>query len=287
MMFRSAAVFTKSLNSKLHHRGPTSFAYIFLCSAICIKSSASYAFTRRSVVATMTTSVATGTNSSSQQFWNRELSAKQAFDRKAPVAKEADIICVADPNDAANSDLYQLTERNDGARVLKVGYPIKELRGSTLGVIGYGDIGQAAARLANAYGMKVHAMRRRSPAPGEQDPIAEVLYGNSKDELQKIFSSCDYILCAMPLTPETKGMIGKAEFDVAKEGAVFINVGRGPIVDEPEMIAALRDGRLKGVGLDVFAMEPLPKDSPLWKLDNVLLSPHSKFFVRDVLSVLF
>ena len=132
MMFRSAAVFTKSLNSKLHHRGPTSFAYIFLCSAICIKSSASYAFTRRSVVATMTTSVATGTNSSSQQFWNRELSAKQAFDRKAPVAKEADIICVADPNDAANSDLYQLTERNDGARVLKVGDSVESFSTDSL-----------------------------------------------------------------------------------------------------------------------------------------------------------
>ena len=73
-------------------------------------------------------------------------------------------------------------------------------------------------------------------------------------------------------------MIGKDEFDVAKEGAVFVNVGRGPIVDEPAMIDALKDGRLKGVGLDVFAAEPLPKESPLWGLDNVLLSPHSKFF---------
>ena len=155
-------------------------------------------------------------------------------------------------------------------------YPVKELRGSTLGIIGYGDIGKAAARLANAYGMKVQALKRRPPAAGEKDHIAEVVYGNSKDELLKLFASCDYILCAMPLTPATQGMIGKAEFDAAKDGAVFINVGRGPIVDEPEMIAALQDGRLKGAGLDVFAVEPLQKDSSLWSLDNVLLSPHSK-----------
>lgn len=158
-------------------------------------------------------------------------------------------------------------------------YPVKELRGSTLGVVGYGDIGKAAARLANAYGMKVQAMKRRKPAPGdEKDPIAQTVYGNSKEELLNLFSSCDYILCSMPLTSETEGMIGKAEFDAAKDGAVFINVGRGPIVDEKAMIEALEGGRLKGVGLDVFTVEPLPKESPLWSLDNVLLSPHSKFF---------
>ena len=157
-------------------------------------------------------------------------------------------------------------------------YPVQELRGSTLGVVGYGDIGKAAARLANAYGMHVQAMRRRKPAAGDdKDPIAQVVYGNSKEELRKLFSSCDYILCSMPLTSETEGMIGKAEFDAAKAGAVFINVGRGPIVDEKAMIEALQDGRLKGVGLDVFAVEPLPKESPLWSLDSVLLSPHSKY----------
>lgn len=155
-------------------------------------------------------------------------------------------------------------------------YPVKELRGATLGVVGYGDIGKAAARLAHAYGMKIQALKRRPPSSGETDPIASVVYETSKKGLKSIFSSCDYVLCAMPLTPETQGMIGKDEFDAAKDGAVFINVGRGPIVDEPEMIAALQDGRLKGVGLDVFATEPLPADSPLWNMENVLLSPHSK-----------
>ena len=159
-------------------------------------------------------------------------------------------------------------------------YPIQELRGATLGVVGYGDIGKAAARLAHAYGMKVHALKRRKPScDDEKDPIAQVVYGSSKEELHTLLASCDYILCSLPLTPQTTGMIGKAEFDAAKQGAVFINVGRGPIVDEPEMIAALQDGRLKGVGLDVFVTEPLPANSPLWTLDNVLLSPHSKFWI--------
>jgi phosphoglycerate dehydrogenase-like enzyme len=152
-------------------------------------------------------------------------------------------------------------------------YPVLELRGATMGVVGYGDIGKAAARLAYAYGMKVQALKRR-PA-SEKDPIVDVMYGNSKEELLKLFASCDYIICAMPLTPETRGMIGKAEFDAAKKGAVFVNVGRGPIVDEEALIAALKDGRLKGGGLDVFATEPLSAESPLWTMDNVLLSPHN------------
>jgi phosphoglycerate dehydrogenase-like enzyme len=152
-------------------------------------------------------------------------------------------------------------------------YPVLELRGATMGVVGYGDIGKAAARLAHAYGMKIQAMKRR-PA-SEKDPLVDVMYGNSKEELLKLFASCDYILCAMPLTPETRGMIGKAEFDSAKKGAVFVNVGRGPIVDEEALIAALKDGRLKGAGLDVFATEPLSAESPLWTMDNCLLSPHN------------
>lgn len=178
---------------------------------------------------------------------------------------------------ASAKDLPRLLRNKGNSNWEK--YPVQELRGATLGVVGYGDIGKAAARLAHAYGMQIQALKRRPPPADEKDkdPIASVVYGNSKAELQKLFASCDYVLCAMPLTPETTGMIGKDEFDAAKDGAVFINVGRGPIVDGTAMIDALKDGRLKGVGLDVFATEPLPKDSPLWKMDNVLLSPHSKF----------
>jgi phosphoglycerate dehydrogenase-like enzyme len=149
------------------------------------------------------------------------------------------------------------------------------LRGATLGIVGYGDIGRATAKLAKAYGMRVIALRRRKPSTIDtwavDDPYCDVIYGNH--QLNDLFAESDYILCSAPLTTETKGMIGKEQFDAAKANAVFINVGRGPIVDEVALIDALKDGKLKGAGLDVFSTEPLPKESELWELDNVLLSP--------------
>jgi phosphoglycerate dehydrogenase-like enzyme len=151
-------------------------------------------------------------------------------------------------------------------------YSVLELRGATMGIVGYGDIGRAVAKLARVYGMKIVALRR-NPDKTKEDPICDVVYGNDKNSLNKLFAESDYILCSAPLTPETKGMITKEQFDNAKENAVFINVGRGPIVDQDALIDALKDGRLKGAGLDVFATEPLPVDSELWNLENVLMSP--------------
>lgn len=171
-------------------------------------------------------------------------------------------------------DLPRLLKQKQAANWQQ--YPILELRGATLGVVGYGDIGRAAAKLAKAYGMKIIALRRNPHKAQPDDPIVDaVYYGN--ESINKLFSMSDYILCAAPLTPETEKMIGKEQFDNVKKGggAVFINVGRGPIVDEEALIDALQDGRLKGAGLDVTTIEPLPKDSPLWKLENVLLSPHN------------
>jgi phosphoglycerate dehydrogenase-like enzyme len=150
-------------------------------------------------------------------------------------------------------------------------YPVLELRGATLGVIGYGDIGKACARLASAYGMRVVALKRNPSSL--QDPYCDAIYGNDPASLNRLFAESDYVVCAVPLTPDTAGMIGKEQFDQAKSDAVFINVGRGPVVDEDALIDALKTGRLKGAGLDVFATEPLPATSELWGLDNVLLSP--------------
>lgn len=172
-------------------------------------------------------------------------------------------------------------------------YSILELRGATLGVVGYGDIGRAAAKLAKAYGMIVIALRKNVPSEDAiaADPYCDIVYG--ADSLNQVFAECDYVLCAAPLTAETHKMIGKDQFDHAKKGCVFINVGRGPIVDEPALVEALKDGRLKGAGLDVFTQEPLGEDSELWTLENVLLSPHNmdmtdtfmlestQFFVRE------
>lgn len=150
-------------------------------------------------------------------------------------------------------------------------YSILELRGATLGIIGYGDIGRACARLAAAYGMRVIAMRKTAVP----DPLCEAVYEASRDTINSIFSQADYVLCSLPLTDETQNMIGQEQFEHAKEGCVFINVGRGPVVNEGALIRSLINGRLKGAGLDVFATEPLPADSLLWELDNVLLSPHN------------
>ncbi len=152
-------------------------------------------------------------------------------------------------------------------------YSVLELRGATLGVVGYGDIGRAAAKLAKAYGMKVIALRKNVPPQEaiDADPCCDSVYGSNA--LNQLFSESDYVLCAAPLTAETHKMIGKEQFDSAKKDCVFINVGRGPIVDEPALVEALKDGRLKGAGLDVFTQEPLEDDSELWTLENVLLSP--------------
>ena len=153
-------------------------------------------------------------------------------------------------------------------------YSVEEIRCKTLGIVGYGDIGLACAKLAKAYGMTVKALRR-NPQNSNDDPFCDEVYANDKASLHRIMRESDYILCAAPLTPETKGLFDKEAFDNAKENSVFINVGRGPIVDEDALISALKNGRLKGAALDVFATEPLPTDSELWVLDNVLMSPHN------------
>jgi phosphoglycerate dehydrogenase-like enzyme len=157
-------------------------------------------------------------------------------------------------------------------------YTVPELRGSTLGIVGYGDIGRATARFAKAFGMKVLALTRRSRLDAnDSDPYADQMIVNDEMNvgLNRIFSESDYVLCALPLTPSTFHLIGTEQFEVAKPDCVFINVGRGPVVDEDALIHALQTRRLKGAALDVFTVEPLPVASPLWDMNNVLLSPHN------------
>jgi len=153
-------------------------------------------------------------------------------------------------------------------------YCVEEIRGKSLGIVGYGDIGQSAARLAKAYGMNIKTLRR-NPEKSQDDPFVDDVYPSDRESLNRIMSECDYILCAAPLTADTEGLFDKEAFDHAKKDSVFINVGRGPIVDEDALIDALKAGNLKGAALDVFAIEPLPVESELWTLDNVLMSPHN------------
>lgn len=148
----------------------------------------------------------------------------------------------------------------------------EELSGRTLGIIGPGGLGRAAAERAKAFGMRVAVLRRR-PEKSEGDKLIDRVFGPS-GKLQLLEES-DYVLAATPLTPETRGMIGETELRAMKSTGVIINIGRGPIIVESALIQALRERRIRGAALDVFDREPLPEDHPFWSMDNVLLSPHS------------
>ena len=149
-------------------------------------------------------------------------------------------------------------------------FDVEEIRKQTVGIVGYGEIGRAAARRAHALDMQVYALRRRAEAP--EDPILSRAFPPAK--LQEMLGAVDYLVVAAPLTSETRGLIGTAEFAAMKPGAVLINIGRGPVVEEAALVSALRERRIRGAALDVFDEEPLPESHPLWQLDNVLLSPH-------------
>ena len=136
-------------------------------------------------------------------------------------------------------------------------YPVDELHGATVLVVGLGEIGRETARLAAAFGMRVLSVRRH------------------EGDLDALLPEADAVVVTLPLTDETQGLIGRARIERMKPGAVFVNVGRGGVVDEDALVDALRSGHLRGAALDVFAHEPLPPESPLWKLDNVILSPHT------------
>jgi phosphoglycerate dehydrogenase-like enzyme len=146
--------------------------------------------------------------------------------------------------------------------------PRRPLAGLSVGVIGLGPIGLEVARRASAFGMNVLGVTRSGHAV---EGIETVFAAN---RLLNVLPRCDYVVLAVPTTGETRGMIGRDEIRAMKPGAVLINVSRGMVVDEPELITALQDGSIRGAVLDVFAQEPLPQDSPLWSMSNVIITPH-------------
>jgi phosphoglycerate dehydrogenase-like enzyme len=149
-------------------------------------------------------------------------------------------------------------------------YPVGELSGRTLLIVGLGQIGAEVARLAAGFGMRVIGLNRGG---GGGWPHVDEVAGI--DALGAWLPSADAIVVSAPLTDETRGLIGAAALARMRPGAILINVGRGGVVDEAALIDALRDGRLAGAALDVFAEEPLPAENPLWELPNVLVSPHT------------
>jgi phosphoglycerate dehydrogenase-like enzyme len=143
------------------------------------------------------------------------------------------------------------------------------LEGKTVLVVGLGGIGGEVAKRAHALGMRVIATR----ASGREGP-AFVSYVGLPDELLKLAAEADFVVNTTPLTPATTGLFDAKFFAAVKPGAFFVNVGRGRSVVQPDLIAALKSGRLAGAGLDVTDPEPLPADDPLWKLPNVIITPH-------------
>jgi phosphoglycerate dehydrogenase-like enzyme len=151
-------------------------------------------------------------------------------------------------------------------------FDITEIIGQTVGIVGYGDIGRAVATRVKAMGMRVLAVKRHGPPLYNVDPLVSQIY--APDRLHEMLPQCDYVVVSAPLTAETKGMIDAEAFAAMKPNAVLINVGRGPVVDEQALLAALSANIIKGAALDVFDKEPLPEGHPFYKLPNVLLSPH-------------
>src|SRR5262245_39921290 len=144
-----------------------------------------------------------------------------------------------------------------------------DLEGLTLGVIGLGKLGIRVSNIAKAFGMKVIAWSQNLTA--EKCREAGVEFAGSKEDLLK---AADFVTIHVVLSPRSRGLIGAKELGLMKPSAYIVNTSRGPIIDEAALLAALKDGRIAGAGLDVFDVEPLPTDHPLRRLDNVVLTPH-------------
>ena len=147
------------------------------------------------------------------------------------------------------------------------------LYGKTLCIVGMGNIGRAVAARARPFGMRVVGVKRAVREDDEAWGYADELYATQ--DLRSALRKADYVVVTLPGTPETHRLLGAKAISAIKPGAYFVNVGRGKTVDEEALVEALKSGRLSGAALDVFEEEPLPEESPLWELPNVILSPHS------------
>lgn len=147
----------------------------------------------------------------------------------------------------------------------------RELHSATLGVVGLGAIGRAVAHLGRSFGMHVIGTRR-SASPGASDPDVDELLPQS--ELKTLLARADFVVIAVPNTPETHHLIGMEQLRTMKSTAFLVNIARGSIIDEVALVEALRMGTISGAGLDVFEEEPLPATSPLWAMPNVIIAPH-------------
>jgi glyoxylate/hydroxypyruvate reductase len=171
---------------------------------------------------------------------------------------------------ALAKELPRLLEDQRARSWPEVYRPVRELHGQTLFLVGLGEIGREVARLAKALGMRTVGFRRTQGPP--PDGVDEV---HGPERLRELAPDADTMVVSLPLTEQTAGLIDQATIDRLPAHCIFVNVGRGGVVDEPALTVALASRRIAGAALDVFATEPLPPDSPLWSLPNVLVTPHA------------
>jgi len=212
-----------------------------------------------------------------------------------PAAKEKGIqvnyvpdYCIREVSDHAMALLLSLIRKiplsnklvQSGRWEMPAVVPIRRIEGTVLGLIGFGHIPRLVAPKAQSFGIKVIAY----------DPFAKPdVFRAAKVEsvdLDTLLRRADYVSVHAPLTPQTRGMINADVFAKMKKGAYIVNTARGPLIDEPALIAALDAGQVGGAGLDVVAAEPLAKDSPLLGRDNVIISPHTAFYSIEALEEL-
>lgn len=153
-----------------------------------------------------------------------------------------------------------------------------DVAGATLGLVGFGNIGRNVAKHAHSMGMKVIVVREH-PTANRAEFVDEEL---PSSRLEDLLVQSDYVVLSPPLTPSTRGMIGTVQLSRMKNTAYLINVGRGPLIVESALIDALRARTIGGAALDVFDTEPLPPDSPLWDLDNLLITPHTAGMAQNL-----
>jgi phosphoglycerate dehydrogenase-like enzyme len=147
---------------------------------------------------------------------------------------------------------------------------VREVAGTTLGLVGMGAIGREVLKRAAALGMRVLACREH---PEKGTSGADEVYG--PERLEEVLALCDYVVLAAPVTPKTENLMNASRLDCMKPTACLINVARGPLIDGPALMAALKSRKLAAAALDVFPQEPLPADSPLWDVENLLITPHT------------
>jgi phosphoglycerate dehydrogenase-like enzyme len=159
--------------------------------------------------------------------------------------------------------------KNQQSKTWHHAYMGLEMHEKTVGIIGVGAIGKETAKIAKAFRMKVLGVRHS----GKPEEFVDEMY--TANQLDIVLPQCDYVIVTLPLTNETYHLFGDQQFKQMKSSAFFINIGRGEIVVEEDLIASLQAGKVAGAGLDVFAIEPLSVDSPLWEMENVIITPHT------------